>query len=104
MTKQIICLAVVSLLVIMMERYLKPVFNWVMQVYAWLVELISPIFSHGYVGQLLKHAIPLFVSPLILTGLIAAVYWMFKRSQLAYFSEILWVIWVAIAVLLVHGL
>src|SRR3990167_10976728 len=102
MVKQIIILIIASLIVILASDYLNPILTWLMQLNDWLCGLLKQVFSRGLVGHTLTHALPLFVIPVVLGGLVSAVYWMFKRAQMAYFNEVMWAIWLVLTVLLLR--
>lgn len=102
MLKQVIYLIIASIIVILAMTYLKPVLTYVLQGYDWSVHELKQVFSNGLIGKTLTKGLPLMAIPVVLAGLVSAIYWMFKKSQFAHFDAVLWAIWIVLSTLIIY--
>ncbi|OGT29852.1 MAG: hypothetical protein A3E87_08910 [Gammaproteobacteria bacterium RIFCSPHIGHO2_12_FULL_35_23] len=101
MVKNIIFLIVASVLVILLANYLNEGLQQIMSFHDLLTGWLSQIFSKSKTGVLLVHLLALFIIPLVIAGIVAGIYWIFKRKSFPIFHEVMWVLWIILATLLV---
>lgn len=58
------------------------------------------IFSNGVVGHVARQIITLTLTPLVMAGIPALIYWLFTRRALPYFGHIIWGLWLMLVIIL----
>jgi hypothetical protein len=93
MAKHFIFLIVISIVAIFFRTEVAYVIHGAINLHDKLVAFLSLIFSGGKWGQLIKLGLALFVLPVFFGGLIAGIYWLFKRIYMPYTMEVIWILW-----------
>ena len=97
MLKQSLFYLALSLIVILFASYAKFVLVYATLLYAYIDSALTPVFSQGLIGEALKDMLTLVITPLIITGVPALIYWAIKRKQMPYFLELTWLLWLVFA-------
>jgi hypothetical protein len=93
MLKHIVLLLIASVAVVMFMSHTQQLVQLLLDAHAWVLELLSGIFSGGQAGNLIKGLIALLSLPLAIGLIPTLVYWMIKRHAFPYFMEIVWIVW-----------
>ncbi len=87
---------VLSLFVILFSQYAHAGATWIVVFYQAVNHGIAIFFNQSPTGLAAQHVISLVVSPLILTGIPALIYYLIKRKTMPYFMEATWTLWTLI--------
>ena len=101
MLRNIIFLIIASILVIALTKYIYQVLQLAINLHEVLISWFAQVFSRSKTGLLLTKLLALFIIPLVSAGIIAGIYWIFKRKSLPIFNEVMWVLWIILATVLV---
>ncbi len=93
MLKQLIILVLLSIIIILTMPYVQHGLHFLLASYHWISNLLAPIFSGGEAGNIIKKLIALLAVPIIVSFIVAFLYWIVKRSWFPYFIDIVWVLW-----------
>lgn len=93
MAKHFIILVVVSLLAVFFRTEVAFIIHGALNVHDQIVSVLSNIFSGGRWGQLIELGLALFILPVFIGGLVAGIFWLFKRNIMPYMMEIIWILW-----------
>ncbi|MDF1757739.1 MAG: hypothetical protein P1U74_05535 [Legionellaceae bacterium] len=87
---------VLSVLVIIFAKYINEVVTFMVAFYNTIDSHLEIFFSKTEAGDICRSSIALVVSPLVLTGVPAAIYYAIKRSKMPYFLAAIWLAWLII--------
>lgn len=96
MLKQSIIYLVASILIILFAKYIYLLILYIDMAYVYINVHLAPIFSHSATGILIRKIASLTLIPVILAGIPAAIYWLFKRQAMPYLIPLIWILWVII--------
>lgn len=99
MLKQVASLIIASIIILFLSPYIAKGFGWLDYFYTWLYHLSGTIFSNNDIGSLLQKLVALLLIPLVCAGLPAGIYYMIYRKTMPYLIQLIWVIWIIVAVL-----
>jgi uncharacterized membrane protein len=97
MIKHIVTYLILSLLIILFAAYAKIFFIYVNVLYVYIDTLLEPLFGAGLMGTAFRDMMTLVLTPLLLAGIPALIYWVIKRKKMPYFLETLWLFWLILA-------
>lgn len=97
MIKQSIIYFLLSLVVILFAGYAKALLAYANVLYMYINTALMPLFGQGYMGEAFRDMFTLLLTPLILAGIPALIYWIVKRSKMPYFIELTWLLWLTFA-------
>lgn len=98
MIKHVILLIVLSLLAIIFIQEIHPVVHALVQLYKWLNQSLSVVFSGNRIGRIISSALSLIIIPLAFGLIIDFVYWLIKRQHLTYMWSLVWGLWLILIV------
>ncbi len=101
MVKNVVLLVFLSILAVFFRVEIGYVVHGALKLHDLLVSYLSLIFSGGRLGQLIELGLALFLIPSLITGISAGLYWLFKRTMMPFFNEIIWVLWFVLLTALV---
>lgn len=82
-----------SIVVILFAQYTHSAVSYVVDFYTYIDTHIEIFFSNTTAGLAARHVVSLVICPLIITGIPALIYRAIKHSQMPYFIEITWLVW-----------
>lgn len=95
---QILIYFILSLLVVLLARYLHFVVVYIDLLYTYMNVLLKPLFSISESGILLRNIISLTLIPIVITGIPALIYRAIFSKRVPYYYEATWLVWLAIVV------
>ena len=98
MTKQFSILVALSILLVVFASYAQHVFIYIDLLYTYINVMLTGVFSSGATGIKIQKITTLMVLPLLITGLPAGAYWLYKKKLMPYFYHVLWVVWLIILI------
>jgi len=101
MLKQSLFALVASVLVVFFIRELGYILFLIDGAHFFITEQLAKVFAGGQIGNIIRHAIALFIIPFLIALVPALIYWFATRTSFKYFPHILWVGWIILATLLV---
>lgn len=101
MFKHLIFLIVLSLVVVLTLAYLNTGLMWFLNLHGFIAGLLGQIFATNYLGTLFIRLIALFAIPVIVSAVIALIYWIFKRHLMPHVIELTWILWFVLATIIV---
>lgn len=93
MAKHFIILIVLSILAVFFRTEVAFILHGALNVHDQLVSFLGNIFSGGQWGQLIELGLALFIMPAFIGGVVAGIFWLFKRNMLPYMMETIWILW-----------
>lgn len=93
MAKHFIFLIGLSIVAVFFRTEVAYVVHGAIYLHDRLVSYLTLVFSGGRWGQLIELGLALFIIPVALGGIIAGVYWLFKRILMPFMMEIIWILW-----------
>lgn len=96
MVKHIFILIIVSVLAVFFRTEISYLVHGVLMVHDKVVNLLGAVFSGGRWGQLIELSFTLFILPLFVGAVVAAVYWLIKRAPMDRMMELVWIAWVVL--------
>ncbi len=97
MLKQSFIYLVLSLLIILFATYAKIFFVYVNLLYVYLDNMLMPLFGSSFIGEVIRDMLTLVLTPFLLAGIPALIYWLIKRKKMPYFLELIWLLWLVLA-------
>jgi len=98
MTKQFSILVALSILLVVFASYAQQVFIYIDLLYTYINVMLTGVFSSGATGIKIQKITTLMVLPLLITGVPASAYWLYKKKLMPYFYHVLWVVWLIILI------
>lgn len=81
-----------------------PFLQWfVAKLYVFEIALMhqtGSIFSNSYVGIIIRQIVTLTLVPLLIAGIPAGIYWLFRRRTLPYLQYLIWTLWLMLVLVL----
>ncbi|MCX7115879.1 MAG: hypothetical protein NTW08_08250 [Gammaproteobacteria bacterium] len=103
MLKQFFIYLAVSILVLIFSHVIQLGLGYLLNVYHYLSQLISPVFNQVGLGRLVHQVILLTLIPICIAGIPKLGYQLVKGQALPHFIEITWCIWLTLMLtLLLH--
>jgi hypothetical protein len=104
MLRQSIVYLVLSVLIVVFAAYVHLLIVYIDMLYVFINVKLAPIFSHSATGILIRQILVLTLLPLLVVGIPALIYRSFKKQQMPYFFEILWLLWLILVLskILIH--
>lgn len=102
MVRSIISVLIASALVIIFAPWLKPALNWIFAGYEYLIHGLQFIFARNDLASMINHFIPLFAVPVIIMAAVSLIYWGLRRRTFPWMGEVLWTIWLILAILVIY--
>lgn len=99
--RHVLFLFLLSVLVILAASYLNVITDFLLQAYHWVTQFLKPFLSQNRLGLTIRQVLGLFLVPTGITFLIGTIIWMFRRHHSDYLVTILWLLWLALATLIV---
>ncbi len=96
MLKQSIVYLILSILIILFANHAHLGIVYIDMFYTWVVLTLTPLFSHGAYGILLRNVFSLVLLPVIIAGIPALIYRAIKGKKMPFLIEIIWVLWLII--------
>ncbi len=97
MLKQSLVYLSLSLLIILFASYAKTFFVYVNLFYVYLNTWLEPLFGQGLIGEAFRDMLTLMLTPFVLAGIPALIYWLVKRKKMPYFLTLIWAFWLILA-------
>lgn len=98
MIKQILLIILLSLAAIFFHSELSRVLDGLIYAHNFIDKSLGFIFSKDRVGRLIQDMISLLLIPLLGGLIIAALYWMLKRSKLPNAMGVVWALWLVLVI------
>lgn len=98
MLKQSLLYLVLTILVVLLARYVYYGLLYLNSIYYYLYSLIYPLFNPGYHGKIIIKVILLLIIPLMMAGVPALIYRLIKGRDMPYFNEAVWCVWVVVLI------
>lgn len=96
MLKQSIIYLLLSALIVFFSNYIHLGVVYIDMFYTWIVLILTPVFSHGAFGVLIRNVFSLVLLPVIVVGIPALIYRAIKGKHMPWFIEITWIVWLII--------
>ena len=96
MLKQSLLYLFFSLLVVLLKKYAKLLLLYIDIIFTQLTVLLNPILSVIGIGNPFQKILLLALTPVLITGIPAGIYYLFKRHTMPYYFEITWCVWLII--------
>ena len=93
MVKHILALIAGSFIAVLIKSQVDRILHGILAFHDMIEKCLGIIFSHGYWGQLIQASLALFIPPLLMSGVIALVYWLLKRDRWKHMMPFVWVSW-----------
>lgn len=97
MAKQLTIYLIISLLVIIFHKYFNLAIFYIDTFYNYINFKIAPIFSHTYLGIIIRKTLILMIVPILITLIPAIIYRVVKGNKMPYFMVIVWFLWFILA-------
>ena len=91
--KHFLIIIIASFLILFAMPYCKIALQALLDIHSWAINILSHVFAHGKTAIYIRDLIVIIAIPSIISGLIAFIYWIFKRKQFPYLFHICWAIW-----------
>lgn len=98
MLKQSLIYLVISILAVLLARYLHVIVVYLDICYTYISLTLTPLFSSSDGGILLRSVIILTLLPILITAIPALIYRLFKGGLMPYYFEATWMLWLLIVV------
>ena len=89
---------VLSILTVLFAKYINNFITFIITLYDAFDNKIEFLFSKSHAGVVSREALALVISPLIITGIPALIYYAIKRVKMPYFLEATWLTWMILVV------
>ncbi|CDZ77470.1 hypothetical protein BN59_01753 [Legionella massiliensis] len=96
MLKQCLIYLLLSVLVIIFARYANMLVLYVDMLYVFINLKLTPIFSQGGLGLLIRKVILLVFIPVVIAAIPALSYRLVKGKDMPYFLETTWCVWLIV--------
>jgi hypothetical protein len=93
MSKQFLCLSLMSVLALLTAPYLAWSLNVLVTDFQWMDSQLQMIFSASSLGLFLSRVFGGMFIPVGVGALFSFVYWVFKRKTMPYLVPCVWVLW-----------
>jgi hypothetical protein len=93
MLKHIILLLGLSLAVVLGMPYAERLVQGLLLIHATVADLLTEVFSGGYIGSVVRNLIALMSVPLLIGLVPTLLYWLARKQWFAYFMEVVWIVW-----------
>ncbi|PIQ43861.1 MAG: hypothetical protein COV52_01255 [Gammaproteobacteria bacterium CG11_big_fil_rev_8_21_14_0_20_46_22] len=100
--KQIGIFLALSVIAILTARYCVIALQWLMSGYQDLIHQLQNVFANTSLGNFLSSLIALIGVPLIISAVIAGIYWAFRRQSIPGFWLYLWGFWLVLTTLVIY--
>ena len=95
--QQTLLYLVLSIFIVFFSKQIYALIVYIDLFYTIINLKLAPIFSNSPLGIMIRNVISLALLPLIIIGIPALIYRGLKGSQLPYFMEIMWFLWLILA-------
>lgn len=101
MLKNLLIIIVLSALVVLTMPYCRTGIHELISMHNMLINFLNGIFAGGRIAVFIKQLIALLFIPLAIIGVINLIYWLFTKRWLPRSAEIMWGLWIILAVAIV---
>lgn len=98
MIKQILLIILLSAAAIFFQSELSHVIDFFVNAHQYVDKTLHSIFSQGQVGQLIQDMISLLILPFLGGLLLAALFWLVKRTSMPHTMGVVWVLWLVLLI------
>lgn len=104
MLRQSLIYLLLSILVIIFAKYAHMLIVYIDMLYAFINVKLTPIFSQGGLGPLIRKVILLVFIPVLIAAIPALSYRLIKGKEMPYLLELTWCVWLVIVLsnILIH--
>lgn len=104
MLKQGIIYLVLSILAVLLAKYVHILIIYIDLFYTLINLKLAPIFSTSHTSTMIREVLTLVVIPVLLTAIPGTIYWVIQKKRMPYFTEISWFLWLVIVLskVLIH--
>ena len=104
MLKQSIIYLVLSILIVLFAEYAHICIVYIVLFYTYINVKLALIFSNSALGIMLRQVLSLVLLPIAIAAIPALIYRAIKGSQMPYFMEVTWLLWLVIVLskVLIH--
>lgn len=100
MFKEFVLMFILSVIAVVFMHYLTDGVHYLQAFNNYIVHALAKIFNQGRVARVAQSTIALFVIPVVITLIPAAIYGLVKRKLMPYFSCTVWGIWLVLVTIL----
>ena len=101
MFRNLLIIIVLSALVVLTMSYCHTGIHWLISFHHMILNFLNGIFTGGRIAVFIKQLIALLFIPLAIIAVINLIYWLFTKRWLPRSAEIMWGLWIILAVALI---
>ena len=94
MIKHILAIIILTLLIVFGLPFCFNAMQYFYNFYAWIIDLLNNVFAGGQLATFIKQVLTILIISFGLSGIVAGIYWGFKRSHFPYFTHLCWIVWI----------
>lgn len=98
MTKQVVLIILLSIVAILFKGPVDHILMAILSLHQHIINFLGHIFTHEMLGETLESLIALIIIPAVVGCVAALVFWISKKPPLEYTMEIVWVVWLILAI------
>ncbi|ARG98081.1 hypothetical protein [Legionella micdadei] len=104
MLRQSLIYLLLSILVVVFARFAHMLLVYIDMLYVFINIKLTPIFSQGGLGTVIRKVILLVLIPVIIAAIPALSYRLVKGKEMPYFMELTWCLWLVVVLsnVLIH--